>query len=57
MNYFGVSMSLLSFEKGGNFIKGTYGYVFVLIPLLFVIVKVSGMVGYAKRLEANRIKA
>jgi len=54
MNYFGTSMCCLTFEKGWNFMKGTYSFVYILVPLTFVIVKMSGIVGYAKKLEAKK---
>ena len=54
MNYFGVSLAMLTFEKGGNFMRGTYSFVFILVVASFAFVKMSGMVGYAKKVAEKR---
>jgi len=54
MNYFGVSLCCLTFEKGWNFMKGTWSFVYILVPLTFVLIKMAGIVGYAKKLEAKK---
>lgn len=54
MNYFGTSMCCLTFENGFNFMKGTYSFVYILIPIVFGLVRVSGIVGQAKKLEDKK---
>ena len=54
MNYFGTSLAMLTFERGWNFMKGTYSFIFILVPVCFVLVKASGLVSYAKKLAAKR---
>ena len=52
LNYFGVSFNQLTFEKGALFAQGTYYWVWLLLPVLLAAVKLSGVVKYAKKLEA-----
>ena len=54
MNYCGVSFNQLTFERGGNFAKGTYYMVWILVPLLLVAEKSVGLVGIARKMEAKK---
>ena len=54
MNYFGATMSCLTFEKGAYFLRGTYCFVYLAIPAAFIGLKLSGIVSYAKKVEAKQ---
>lgn len=53
MNYFGCTMVALTFEKLWFLLRGTYGFVYIGIPVVFALLKVSGITSYAKKVEAN----
>lgn len=52
LNYFGVSFNQLTFERGHTFAIGTNYYIWIILPVLLAAVKFSGIVKYAKKLEA-----
>lgn len=54
MNYCGVSFNQLTFERGGNFAKGTYYLIWIIVPLLLVVEKSIGLVGMAKKKDAKK---
>jgi len=53
LNYLGTSFNQLTFERGFNFGKGTNYFVFILLPVLLVTIKATGIVQYAKKLEES----
>jgi len=50
MNYLGIFFTLLITEKIKNFVYATYGFVFILIPLLLFLERMAGMVKMASKL-------
>jgi hypothetical protein len=54
MNFLGVSFGLLTFEKGLNFTNSLHNFVFILIFVLFVFFRFSGIVKKAQKLEEKR---
>ena len=55
LNYCGVSFNQLTFERGGNFAKGTYYLVWIIVPSVLVIEKAIGLVGMAKKKDAKKL--
>ena len=51
LNYLGVSFNCLTFERGFNFGRATYYYVYILIPLTMFLWKALGIVKIAKKKE------
>lgn len=54
MNYLGICFALLTFEKGFKFTNSVFNFVFVLIAVLFVFFRFSGIVRKAQKLEEKR---
>ena len=54
MNFLGVSFGLLTFENGMRFASTLYYFVFILIFVLFVFFRFSGIVRRAQKLEEKR---
>jgi hypothetical protein len=54
MNFLGVSFGLLTFEKGLSFTNSLHNFVFILIFVLFVFFRFSGIVKKAQKLEEKR---
>lgn len=54
LNYLGVAFNSLTFERGGLFGQGTHYFAFILIPTACILLKLSGLVSKAKKLEAKR---
>ena len=54
INYVGVSFLLFELELGANFSKATFYWVWIVLPLVCVAIKMSGLVTYAKKIEKSR---
>lgn len=54
MNFLGICFGLLTFEKGLRFTNSVYNFMFILIFVLFVFFRFSGIVQKAQKLEAKR---
>ena len=54
MGYIGVCFKMGGFENFYHFGKGTNYFILWILPLLFVGIKTSGVVRYAKKLEKAR---
>ena len=54
LNYLGVSFNALTFERGNNFGKATYYYIFILLPVLCFSIKALGLVKMAKKMEEKQ---
>lgn len=49
MQYLGTAFSLLTFSRGGNFLKATYFYMFIGLPLFLFIFRSINLVGMANK--------
>ena len=56
MNYLGTSFCNLTFERGGNFARGTYYMVTVALITLPFLCKAIGLSKIAKSMEKNKVK-
>ena len=54
LNYFGTSITCLTFERGWNFVLGTYGYIYIILILSLTIWK---MFGITKKVQNMQKKA
>jgi len=48
LNYLGTSFNQLTFERGFNFGRGTYFFVFILVPVWLIFIKAIGLVKIAQ---------
>ena len=53
LNFLGVSFCSMTFENGRNFAEGVYYWLWIGLPIALVVIKASGIVSYAKKLEAK----
>mmetsp|Transcript_11453 Transcript_11453/g.19371 ORF Transcript_11453/g.19371 Transcript_11453/m.19371 type:complete len:248 (-) Transcript_11453:49-792(-) len=51
MNYLGTAFCLLTFEKGFNFMRGTYSLGFILIPGLLIVSRLINLPQIAKKMQ------
>jgi len=49
LNYLAISFNQLTLERGGNFAKSTNYFVYILLVAVFIVMRFSGIVNYAKK--------
>ena len=54
MNFLGTSFIMLTFDKGLKFTNSLYNSIYIIIIVLFVFFRFSGIVKKAQRLEEKR---
>jgi len=51
LNYIGTAFTMLSFERGSNFLKATYSFVFIILIASLFLWKVLGITKMAQKID------